>query len=238
MDWRAYQGLNGGLLPDGLYALSEQHAREAAEPQYVADVLALERHDGDQGEPSRRGGERRDGASGGVAVAEAPPRTSLHAQLDLAAAYAARRRTVAIRHVTGDRLVALVEIASPGNKDRRSAVSDFADKCVTALAGGLHLVVIDLFPPGPHDPGGLALTVARTAGMGDLSPPPGRRVPAVAFESAELVRAYAEPFDVGESLPELPLFYRPGWYVNLPLQPTYDAAFAGVPRHLRRQLEG
>lgn len=231
--WTAelHKALNGDLLPEGYYALSEQHARTSFEIDRVPDPP---RWDRDRDEPLELSN---DAGHSGTAVAEASPQTSLRAEADLTAFYALRRRTIAIRQVGGDRLVALVEIASPGNKDRRSSVSDFADKCATALGRGLHLVVIDPFPAGTHDAGGLALTVARTAGMGDPGAPPGRRVPAVSFESAEFLRAYAEPFDVGEAIPELPLFYRPGWYVNLPLQPTYDAAFAGVPRHLRRRLE-
>lgn len=231
--WIAELGkaLNEGLLPDGYYALGEQHAREGSQADYIADVLTLEHRGGGSGEPAG------DEAPGGVAVAQAPPRASLHAEADLTAVYALRRRTLAIRHVSGDRLVALVEIASPGNKDRRSSVSDFTSKCVDALGHGLHLIVVDLFPAGAHDPGGLALTVARSAGLGALETAPGRRVPAVSFESAEYLRGYAEPFEMGEALPILPLFYRPGWYVNLPLEPTYEAAFVGVPRHLRRRLE-
>lgn len=34
---------------------------------------------------------------------------------------ATRQRTLVIRHASGDRIVALLEIGSPGNKDRRAA---------------------------------------------------------------------------------------------------------------------
>lgn len=228
------KSLNGGLLPEGYYALGEQHASQEPEDRYKPDVLALELRDDDE---FKSIAPQDKNVSGGIALLEAPPQTSLRARGELAELYAAARRTLTIRHVSSDRPVALVEIASPGNKDRRTAVSTFIDKCVAALQRGLHLVVIDLFPPRPHDPGGLALTVADAAGVSALEAPPGKRVPAASFESANFLTAYAEPFGVGDNLPPLPLFYRAGWYVELPLESTYAAAFAGVPRHLRARLE-
>src|SRR3989442_1272689 len=43
----------------------------------------------------------------------------------------ARRRPLAIRHVSGHRLVALPEIVPPGNKDRARHVAEFANKAVS-----------------------------------------------------------------------------------------------------------
>src|SRR5207249_1291600 len=65
------------------------------------------------------------------------------------------RRTVAIRHVSGHRLVALLEIVSPANKDRTRHVNELAVKAATALDMGVHLLLVDLFPPGRHDPHGM-----------------------------------------------------------------------------------
>ena len=62
------------------------------------------------------------------------------------------RRTLTIRHVSGDRVVALLEMVSPANKDRPMSVEQFANKAEMALREGVHLVLLDLVPPGPHDP--------------------------------------------------------------------------------------
>src|SRR5438270_6935784 len=75
--------------------------------------------------------------------------------LPLPPAALARRRSLAIRHVSGHRLVALLEIVSPANKDRARHVEDFAAKAVDALDTGVHLFVVDLFPPAAHDPHGM-----------------------------------------------------------------------------------
>src|SRR5262245_23561211 len=62
--------------------------------------------------------------SPGVAVAEAPPR--VRRQLTGIETYRQRRRTLAIRHVSGHRLIALVESVSPANKDRLESVEALA----------------------------------------------------------------------------------------------------------------
>src|SRR5207302_6323737 len=82
-----------------------------------------------------------------------PPRVRRQRTIEPAAL--ARRRSVAIRHVSGHRLVALVEILSPANKDRARHVEEFAAKAVSALDVGVHLLLADLFPPGPYDPQGM-----------------------------------------------------------------------------------
>ena len=40
-----------------------------------------------------------------------------------------------IRHVSGDRIVALIELVSPGNKAARFALRTFVDKAVERLTG-------------------------------------------------------------------------------------------------------
>src|SRR5881397_1744280 len=100
--------LNGGLLPEGYYALAEQHAGRS-----IADVLMLH-----ASPPPRTAPLPLPPATGGVAVAEAPPKVRRKRVVDPAAL--ARRRTLAIRHVSGHRLIALLEIVSSANKDRMS----------------------------------------------------------------------------------------------------------------------
>jgi hypothetical protein len=58
--------------------------------------------------------------SGGLALAEAPP--NVRRTLTAVETYRQRRRTLAIRHVSGHRMVALVDIVSSANKDRLESV--------------------------------------------------------------------------------------------------------------------
>jgi Protein of unknown function (DUF4058) len=64
-------------------------------------------------------------------------------------------RTIVIRHTSGDRIVALLEIVSPGNKAAQHAINVFVEKAQEALFRGYHLLILDLFPPGPRDPNGI-----------------------------------------------------------------------------------
>src|SRR6201999_2094143 len=92
--------LNDGLLPKGFYALPEQHMGAS-----VADVLTL------HSSPTETETLPLRSFSGGTAVAEAPPKVRRKQIIEPVAL--TRRRTLAIRHVTGHRLIALVEIVSP-----------------------------------------------------------------------------------------------------------------------------
>ncbi len=51
------------------------------------------------------------------------------------------------------------------------------------------------------------------------------------------VTAYIEPVAVGDSLPEMPLYVATDGYVLVPLQPTYDRAFAALPPRWANVLE-
>ena len=43
---------------------------------------------------------------------------------------------------------------------------------------------------------------------------------------------------MGDAMPEMPLFLTWKTYVNVPLGPTYEAAFRGLPAFWRDVLEG
>ena len=49
--------------------------------------------------------------------------------------------------------------------------------------------------------------------------------------------AYVEPITVGDELPEMPLFLKPGIYVRAPLEATYRAAWSVFPNALKGLLE-
>jgi hypothetical protein len=48
--------------------------------------------------------------------------------------------------------------------------------------------------------------------------------------------AYVQRLSFGEPLIDMPLFLAPGWYVNVPLETSYQAAWRGVPRQVRDRL--
>jgi hypothetical protein len=139
--------LNGGILPDGYYALPEQHAGES-----IADILTL------HASPPSASADNPGSTRGGAAVAELS--ASVRRRETFEGSQLSRRRSLAVRHISGHRLVALVEIVSPGNKERARNLEAFAAKVVAALDAGIHVLLADLFSPGRHDPQGIDFEIA------------------------------------------------------------------------------
>jgi hypothetical protein len=215
--------LNGGLLPRGYYAYPEQHVG-----RYISDIIMLHATDPRTASTSDD--------SGGLAVAEAPPR--VRHKTELTPSDRARRRTLAVRHISGHRLVAVLEIVSPANKDRWEHVDELAGKIDGLLSAGVHVLLVDPFPPGAHDPHGLDAIVREFYGAPEPSPPFRTEEPllAASYRAALPVEVFVEHFAAGISIPNMPLFYHADRYVNVPLEITYSTAFIGVPDVWKEQL--
>jgi hypothetical protein len=215
---------NGGLLPPGYYALTEQHAGK-----YVADLLALHTSTGDQALPPLPPD------SGGLALAEAPPK--VRRKLTSTGSLRRLRRTLAIRHVSGHRLIALIEMVSPANKDRAEHVQELVGKAVTALEQGVHLLQVDLFPPGRHDPGGMHGAVWDHFDNQPYDLPAAEPFTLAAYAAGPAPEVYLEHLAVGDALPEMPLVLCWDRYIRVPLETTYQTAFRGRPAFWRDVLE-
>lgn len=211
--------LNRGILPDGYFAMADQRVG-GPEP----DVVAL-RLRGPEG-------------PGGLAVAESPPRVKAVAKADVdAARHASKADRIAIHQGLG-RVVAMIEVVSPGNKDSRHAASSFVGKAVDFLRNGIHFLMIDPFRPGPRDPEGLARAIwDELGGETFAAPPADKPLTVAAFDAGEPMTAYVEALAVGDALPEAPLFLAPGWYVNVPLEQTYIASWDVTPRPIKALVE-
>jgi hypothetical protein len=91
-----------------------------------------------------------------------------------------------------------------------------------------------LHPPWPRDPQGIHGVIWEELSGQEPSDKP---LTLVAYESALTVRAYVQPLAVGEVLSDMPLFLEPGAQVPVPLEATYQRAFAALPRRWRIVLE-
>src|SRR5262249_48443176 len=132
------RALMRGLLPKGYYVMAEQLGGDLGAP----DVLTLQTA---AAKPESEGL-----LSGTATLTEAP--LVVHARTTIARdAYARLQRSVVIRHSSDDRIVAMIEVISRGNKSSRHALRSFLDKAVAALDGGVHLLLVDVHPPGPRD---------------------------------------------------------------------------------------
>jgi hypothetical protein len=133
-------------------------------------------------------------------------------------------------------MIALIKIVSPDNKSNRHAVRSFLDKAESALAQGIHHLLIDLHPPGPRDPRGIHGALWERL-FGEAVPTPEKPLTLVAYAAGPVPTAYVEPAAVGDALTDMPLFLTAEQYINVPLETTYRAAYEGVPRYYRTILE-
>jgi hypothetical protein len=217
--------LNGGLLPPAYYALAEHPI-----VGFAPDVVTLHQ--------ATSGGESPDAPQGAaVVVLDAPPQVELIDEASEATAEALRRRRLAIRTSAGDELVAVIELVSPGNKSSRGAVHQFISKLTELLWQRVHVVCIDLFPPTNACPLGLHHLI-----WADFDGTPGRDLSQsdaaiVSYVAAPDAKAYIQPVKRHAALPAAPLFLDDERYVNLPLEQTYNAAFAGMPARWRDVLQ-
>lgn len=166
----------------------------------------------------------------------APPKVKLAAETDLEF-YRRKQSAMAVRHVSGDRLVAMVEIVSRGNKSSRQALRSFVEKAAELLDRRIHLLIVDLHAPGSRDPHGIHAAIWGEIHGKDHDTPAAKPLTLVSYETALTVRAYVEPVAVGDRLTEMPLFLEPGAHVPIPLEAIYGSAFAEVPRRWRRVLD-
>jgi hypothetical protein len=149
------RALKRGLLPQGYYVMAEQFGGDLGAP----DVLTLQ--------AAGPAGESQGPLAGTATLTDAPPavdtRTTIPRDF-----YARAQRTVVIRHTSGDRIVAMIEVLSRGNKSNRHALRSFLDKAVAALDNGIHLLLVDVHPPGPRDPGGIHGALLNEIGTQDI----------------------------------------------------------------------
>jgi hypothetical protein len=172
----------------------------------------------------------------GLAVADAPPPTRL-TRLAEEQIYVRKADHIAIRHRHGY-IVVVVEIVSPGNKASAYALSTFVEKTARYIADEIHLLVIDLFPPSKRDPQGIHKAIWDRFIEEDIELPADKPLTLVSYEARPDPVAYVEPVAVGDALPDMPIFLKPGYYVPAPLEASYRRTWDEFfPAPFKRLLE-
>ncbi|HWG43222.1 MAG TPA: DUF4058 family protein [Gemmataceae bacterium] len=209
------RALNRGLLPPEYYALAEQIAGSLG-----PDVLTLQGPTNGSSFPSE--------PTGGIALAKSPPRVEFRRRSE-AAQYAAKAKAVVIHHKSNHEVIAVVEVVSPGNKNSRHGLRAFVNKAGELLQASVHLLILDLFPPSSRDPQGIHKVIWDEIEDNDFVLPADRRLTLAAYAGGPCPEAFVQPVAVGLPLPEMPLFLTPDVYIPVPLEATYEAAWADVP---------
>jgi hypothetical protein len=213
--------LNARVLPPRYFALPEQEIKGP-----IPDVLTLH---------LPPGGELTGNGTVGVAVATAPPRTRVKRQTeeDL---YAGKTSRITVRHRHGD-VVAVIEIISPGNKGSQAEFRAIVEKSADLIRQHVHVLIIDLFPPGKRDPHGIHKAIWDEFREEDFDLPPEKPLILASYSAGQLKTAYVEPIGVGDPLPDMPLFLLPEIYVPAPLEATYQTAWGLFPAPLKGLLD-
>jgi len=146
------------------------------------------------------------------------------------------RRTVTVRHVNGHRIVAFIELVEPATKSRES-VAHFTTKVIDAIKAGIHILLVDPFPPGTSDPLGMHGAVWQEFSTRKITQNQERPLTLAAYAAGKTVEAFVNHLAVGDELPEMPVFLTPKKYVPLSLESTYMAAYAGMPEFWRKVIE-
>ncbi len=217
--------LNQGALPKGFYALADQVIRTIG-----PDVVTL------HAPPANGNGHPRETGSGGVAVALAPPKARVEARAAKRPLERGQRR-LTIRHSSGHRVVAVIELVSPANKGSTAGFNSFLGKACALLNEGVHLLVIDPFPPTARDPHGIHAAIWEELTGEPFEPPAGQPLTLASYRAGDEVCAYVDPIAVGETVPDKPLFLDAGVFVNVPLEATYATAWQSFPAEWRAVLE-
>ena len=210
--------LNNDLLPSGYMAMTE---RVTGCP--IPDVVTLQ-------SPTPKDDTRWERF-----VATAPPTARWMAKFERIN-YAKRADRVVIRHGRG-KVVAIIEIVSPGNKDSRNAIRTFVEKAADILNQGVNLLVVDLFPPTPRDPQGIHKAIWDEFGDEPFEAPPGKPLTVASYIGGDLPTAYVESVGLGDPLPSSPIFLSETRYIPAPLEATYMRAWAVFPSLLKELID-
>jgi hypothetical protein len=171
----------------------------------------------------------------GLATATAEPRTRFVHKAE-PEQYAARANRILIRHPLGD-VIAVLEIVSPGNKDSRNSLRALVDKAVGFLRQGIHLLLVDLFPPSNRDPQGIHKAIWDEIREEPFELPADKPLTLVAYSAGPTKMAYVEPVAVGDVLPDMPVFLTPDFHAPAPLEATYMTTWEVCPEPMRELLE-
>jgi hypothetical protein len=215
--------LNAGLLPPGFFAMAEQII---GLPE--SDMVTLQT--GSRPRPPAE-------SNGGGAVAPPRPKTRFVVPIPPdQERYARKAHRIAIHHDLGQ-VVAVIELVSPGNKDRRHSLQSFVDKAIDLIQQQVNLLIIDPFPPGPHDPQGIPKAILDELTGLPFELPPDKPLTLSAYQVEPVRTVYVEPIAVGDRLPDMPLFLYDERYVLVPLEETYQTTWNVLPAELRNLLE-
>ena len=222
------EALNTGLLPESYYALGEQCRRHGAR---CVGSWRIDRRRG-VSRPRTKPAWSRSPTCRRKCISPRRP--------------AATRRFISRKLEPSSFAMRLATASSPSSKSSRGPTSTIAAQSTTSSTKvAAWFSTRDSRPRGrpvaadeTHDPQGFhALLWEEVLGEPPVDMPAYRPLTLSSYCASTPLLAYVEPLCVGLALKEMPLFLTKTHYVNVPLEATYQQAWAGVPRCWRRVIE-
>ena len=124
----------------------------------------------------------------------------------------------------GPTLVAAIELVSPSNKDRPQTRRAFAVKCASYLAQGVHLIIVDVVT---NRTANLHNEIMALMDSPSFNLPPEAKLYSVAYrpvlrESREEIDVWPTTLQIGDRLPDLPLYVAADLMVMVDFEATYQ----------------
>ncbi len=133
-------------------------------------------------------------------------------------------------------MVAIIEIVSRSNRHSIQMLNDFADKVIASLHRGIHVVVVDPFPSGRNDPDGMHGLIWERTLAGEYRGTIEKPLTLVSYTAGYPIKAWIEPYRLGDALTAMPLFLTKGHDIPLLLEETYNQSWSGVPERWWRVI--
>jgi hypothetical protein len=203
--------LNETLLPEGYFA--EEHARLG--PWVEIDAATFT--------DSESSGPGTGGAATLLSRVWAPPAPVMV----VPAAFPDAFEVLIFENEGGTRLVAAIELVSPGNKDRAGHRKAFAVKCASYLCRGISLIVIDIVTSRREN---LHDEIMQILGNDQaFALPAETMLYGVAYrpivrDQHEQIEIWPEALEIGKRLPVLPLALNAEQCLPIDLEATYTIA--------------
>ncbi len=162
-------------------------------------------------------------------------------RIDDATAYQNKKNIVVVHRASDDRIMAIIELISPGNKTTSAGVKRLIEKVTGLIHEGIHVLLVDVLPGTAHAPESLHESIWHNMQPSSVEQgnDPKKPLKAVSYECslASGCNAYIEDFAIGDAIPTMPLFLLPEHFLNTPLEETYNSAFAAMPLRWRTVIE-
>jgi hypothetical protein len=203
--------LNETLLPEDYFA--EEHAQLGSRVEIDVATFA----------DSESSGPRIGGTATLMPRAWAPPAPAMV----VPAAFADEFEVLVFENEGGTRLVAAIELVSPGNKDRVGHRKAFAIRCASYLCRGISLIVIDIVTSRHENLHNEIMQVFGNGPTFALAPETtlyGIAYRPIVRDQHEQIEIWPSPLEIGQPLPILPLALSADLCLPIDLETTYSIA--------------